>query len=158
MMYAGLPGQRRVNRLQSLRDSLKLYFVMCRFAVLSFATAAIDNVAFLAAYALLAKIAPSQAVGRAVAVLFNYGVARRAVFFSEARHSEALPRYLLLVIVNGFVSYALLTFLHKRFEWNVVICKMVAETLLFCANFAVQREFVFARRRPQLGSEAAEWE
>ena len=58
-------------------------------------------------------------MGRLVAMFFNYGMARKAVFLSRAPHHQTLPRYALLVLVNGFVSYALLdipahTVRHRR--------------------------------------------
>ena len=58
-----------------------------------------------------------------MAMFFNYGMARRAVFLSRAPHRQTLPRYALLVLVNGFVSYALLTFLNTRFGMDVMGAK-----------------------------------
>ena len=89
------------------------------------------------------RIGFAQIVGRLVAMLFNYGMARRAVFLSRAPHHQTLPRYALLVLVNGFVSYALLTFLHTRFGMDVITSKISAELLLFCAEFRSAARFRF---------------
>ena len=124
---------------------------------MSLATAIVDNLVFVAAYALLGRIAVAQGVGRAVAIAFNYGTARRAVFLSRARHSETLPRFLALVVVNGFVSYAVLMYLHTRFGVSVIASKLIAEGLLFCANFALQRDFVFTRRTVN-AARATDWD
>lgn len=134
------------SHFQPLRDSVKIYFVLFRFALLSAVTTVIDNVTFVLAFASFGNIAMAQATGRAVAVVFNYSAARRAVFLSRAPHRETLPRYLLLVIANGLLSYAGLTFLHAWLEWNVIASKICAEALLFLANFALQRDFVFTRK------------
>jgi glycosyltransferase involved in cell wall biosynthesis len=134
------------SHFNPVRDSMKIYFVLFRFALLSLATAVVDNLVFVAAYALLGRVAFAQGIGRVVAIAFNYGTARRAVFLSRAKHSETLPRFLALVVVNGFVSYAVLMYLHTRFGMSVIASKLIAEGLLFCANFALQRDFVFTRK------------
>lgn len=134
------------SHFNPLFDSMRVWFVLLRFALLSLATAALDNLIFLAAFAATGSIAQSQAVGRAGAVLFNYSAARRAVFLSRERHHTLMPRYILLVIVSGLASYALILLLRSLFAWPVAAAKMTAESALFIANFAIQREFVFRRR------------
>ena len=145
------------SHFNPVRDSMKIYFVLFRFALLSLATAVVDNVVFLAAFSVAGSIGLAQVSGRLVAMFFNYGMARRAVFLSRAPHRQTLPRYALLVLVNGFVSYALLTFLNTRFGMDVIGSKISAELLLFCANFALQRDFVFTRKREQVIS-ATDWD
>jgi putative flippase GtrA len=134
------------SHFQPIRDSLKIYFVLFRFALLSLMTAVIDNIIFLLAFASFGQIALAQAAGRLVAVLFNYGAARRAVFLSRAPHRDTLWRYLLLVTVNGIAAYAGITYLHTRFGWKVLTSKICVEAGLFVVNFALQRDFVFTRR------------
>jgi glycosyltransferase involved in cell wall biosynthesis len=145
------------SHFNPVRDSMKIYFVLFRFALLSLATAIVDNIVFAVAFAAAGKIGLAQIVGRLVAMLFNYGMARRAVFLSRAPHQQTLPRYALLVLVNGFVSYALLTFLNTRFGMDVITSKISAELLLFCANFALQRDFVFTRKR-EPEARATDWD
>jgi putative flippase GtrA len=146
------------SHFNPVRDSMKIYFVLFRFALLSLATAIVDNVVFVAAYALLGRIGVAQGIGRAFAIVFNYSTARRAVFLSRAKHSETLPRFLALVIVNGFVSYAVLMYLHTRFGTTVIASKLIAEGLLFCANFALQRDFVFTRRNEGSSTHVTDWD
>ena len=90
-------------------------------------------------------MAASQALGRLVAVAFNYSMVRRAVFFSKLRHASVLPEYLLLVCVSGAASYAGIQMLSSRFHLQLLPAKLLVETLLFFANFAIQRDFIFGR-------------
>jgi SAM-dependent methyltransferase len=90
-----------------------------------------------------------------VAVLVNYGAARRAVFLSRERHRILLPRYLLLVLASGGASYALIQGLRAALGWPVMGAKLAAESVLFIANFAIQRDFVFRRGLP---SRATDWD
>jgi glycosyltransferase involved in cell wall biosynthesis/SAM-dependent methyltransferase len=145
------------SHFHPLRDSMKIGFVLFRFGLLSALTSVLDNAVFALAFAFGGKVAAAQIAGRCVAMAFNYVSARRAVFLSRDSHAQALPRYILLVLANGFVSYALLTFLNHKLGTGVVTSKIIAELCLFCASFALQRDFVFTRRRPNTPS-ATDWD
>lgn len=134
------------SHFNPLFDSMRVSFVLLRFTLLSLATAVLDNLVFLAAFAKTGSVAQSQVIGRGGAVLFNYHAARRAVFLSRERHGTLIPRYILLVIASGVASYALILLLRSVWALPVVAAKMTAESILFIANFVIQREYVFRRR------------
>ena len=138
------PGN-RTSHFNPLIDSMKIYFVLLRFSSVSLMTAALDTLVFYLAYRRLGNVAASQALGRLVAVAFNYSMVRRAVFFSKLRHASVLPKYLLLVCVSGAASYAGIQLLNSRFHVQLLPAKLLVETLLFFANFAIQRDFIFGK-------------
>ena len=138
------PGN-RTSHFNPLIDSMKIYFVLLRFSSVSLMTAALDSLIFYLAYRRLGNLALSQALGRAVAVAFNYSMVRRAVFFSKLQHASVLPKYLLLVCLSGTASYAGIQFLNSRFHIQPLPAKLLVETLLFFANFAIQRDFIFGK-------------
>jgi hypothetical protein len=90
-----------------------------------------------------------------VAVAFNYSMVRRAVFFSKLRHAAVLPKYLLLVCLSGGASYAGIQLLNSRFRIQPLPAKLMVETLLFFANFAIQRDFIFGKSPGESGRRAA---
>lgn len=137
----------RSSHFDPLFDSLRIYYVLLRFSGLSALTALLDNAVFLVAHHFTGSIAGSQAVARLAAMTFNYAGARDFVFHSQQRHAAVFLKYVLLVAANGFVSYQLLTFLHERFGVGVAAAKITAETLLFLASFAIQRDWVFTQKR-----------
>lgn len=143
------------SHFNPLFDSMRIYFVLFRFGMLSLLTAVLDNAVFFLAYRALGSIAASQALARGVAVLFNYTSARRAVFLSREPHPIVLPKYLALVAASGLASYGLIRLLHEAAGLPVMASKLTAETLLFALNFLVQRDFVF-KRKPQVG--ATDWD
>ncbi|MFB3776958.1 MAG: glycosyltransferase [Bryobacteraceae bacterium] len=143
------------SHFNPLTDSMRVWFVLLRFTLLSLATSVLDNVVFLAAFLASGSILPSQVAGRAGAVLFNYPAARRAVFLSHERHSRLLVRYLLLVAASGAASYALMALIRTSIAWPVSAAKMIAESILFPVNFVLQREYVFRRGRT---SYTTDWE
>ena len=77
---------------------------------------------------------------------FNYAAVKRAVFYSGQSVSHTLPKYLALVCVSGVVSYLLIKGLVMFTPLPVIAAKLVAEPLVFLANFAIQRDFIFAVR------------
>ncbi len=148
----------RSSHFHPLVDSMRVYFLLLRFSVLSLATAALDNVVFAAAYSATGSIGQSQIAGRLVAMIFNYLGARQAVFHSRQRHAVVLPKYVLLVVSNGLLSYVLIQFLHQRMGVATLPSKLVAEGVLFIASFAIQRDFVFTRMRRKPGLKATDWD
>jgi len=128
-------------------DSMRIYFLLFRFSVLSVLTAVLDNVVFALTLPHTRNIGQSQIAGRFVAMVFNYLGARRVVFHSQQRHAVVLPKYVFLVVVNGFLSYALIQLFIRLLGLSAIPAKLTAEGLLFIANFAIQRDFVFTRRK-----------
>ena len=136
----------RASHFNPLFDSMRIYFVLLRFSILSFLTAVVDNLVFFAAFHVTGSIAQSQVTGRLVAILFNYTSARRVVFLSRQSHRIVLPRYLLLVLASGLLSYSLIRLFTSVFSMDVMLAKPLAEGLIFIVNFAIQRDFVFTKR------------
>jgi SAM-dependent methyltransferase len=71
-----------------------------------------------------------------------------------------LPKYVLLVLVNGLLSYGLIVALHSRLGLPAIVAKLCAEGFLFAANFIIQRDFVFTRKKASgsaAGGGATDW-
>ncbi len=133
----------RSSHFHPIRDSLKVYFVFLRFLTLSLVTAGLDLVAFTVTYMGSSNILASTAAARVVAGTFNFYVARRLVFRSRGAPQTEFLKYVLLVVCLMAVSYGLLTGLVVFLGLGVFVAKIVAETTLFVASFAVQRVLVF---------------
>jgi len=63
---------------------------------------------------------------------------------------------LLLGAANVCVSYSVVSFVTARFPVGVMPAKVLTESFLFIANFALQRDFVFARRSPAIAPPMAD--
>jgi putative flippase GtrA len=146
----------RSSHFRPVADSMRIYFLLFRFSLLALLTAALDNIVFAAAFALTGSIGRSQIAGRAVAMVFNYLGAHRAVFHSKQRHATVLPKYVLVVVANGLLSYVLIRLLHAQFGLPTMAAKLSAEGLLFLLNFAIQRDLVFTKRNES--PRATDWD
>jgi putative flippase GtrA len=121
------------------RDS----FAVLRFGAASLVSAVVDNVIFYLVFRASGFIALAQLTARCFSVLFNYALVRSSVFRSIQPHGFLLPRYLALVTLNALLSYAGIRLITASSHISVPIAKMLAETLLFLFNFALQRAWVF---------------
>lgn len=131
------------SHFNPLLDSVRIYFVLFRFTVLSFLTAIVDNSVFFLVHSMTGMLGLSQVIGRATAILFNYRSVRRAVFLSSEPHHVLLPKYIILVLANGLLSYSLIRALHDNFAVPILAAKIAVESILFFVNFVIQRDFIF---------------
>jgi len=136
------PGNKS-SHFNPVVDSMKIYFVLLRFGSVSLLTALLDNLVFYLAYRQTGHVLASQVLGRVLAVCFNYTMVRSSVFYSHQRHKTVLPKYLLLVLASGSVSYGGIRLLGATLGMPAVPAKVLVETILFFVNFAVQRLFIF---------------
>jgi putative flippase GtrA len=142
-----IPAQPGVQpRPQYLRDSMRTHILLLRFCATSLATAVIDNGVFYLVFYATGTIFGAQIVARAVSVLFNYRFVRSTVFCSDKGHHTLLPRYLALAAANVALSYLGIRLLSAYTPLSVFVSKIVAETILFVANFTIQRAFIFTHR------------
>ena len=125
---------------------MRTHVVLLRFCVLSFTTAILDNVVFYLVFRATGSILGAQTAGRIVSVAFNYRFVRSTVFCSDKSHHSLLPRYMALVVANALLSYAGIRLLTYFTPLSVIVSKIVAETILFVANFTIQRAFIFTHR------------
>jgi putative flippase GtrA len=139
----------RASHFNPLIDSTRVYFVFVRFCAVSVLTALLDNFAFLLLLLAGASLVTSQAGARLIAGLFNYTSNKIAAFRSRAPMRVSLPRYCIVVAASGTVSFALITVLVKMAGMAVMPAKLLTEMLLFFANFAVLRDYVFLRNLPE---------
>lgn len=132
----------RSSHFNPVFDSMRIYFVLLRFASASMMTAVIDNIVFLTMFHMWGYILPCQLLGRAAGGSFNYYVNKNRVFHSPVGNTLALPKYWLTVLGFAGLSYALIRVLHSM-GMPVPWAKITAETALFGLGFVVQRDLIF---------------
>ncbi len=135
------------SHFNPLLDSVRIYFVLFRFTVLSLLTAIVDNSVFFLVHYLTGMLGLSQLLGRVTAILFNYRSVRRAVFLSSEPHHVLFPKYILLVLANGLIAYSLIRLLHENFSTPILFAKISVESVMFFVNFIIQRDFIFKSKK-----------
>jgi len=131
------------SHFRAVRDSMKIYSVFTRFLLISFTTFLIDVVVFSIVDWTTNNIALSMVIARLVAGVYQFTVVRGFVFKSNRSVVSSAFWYTLLVAASGLVSYALITAATLVSSVDVVVLKVVSETLLIIANFSIQRLLIF---------------
>jgi glycosyltransferase involved in cell wall biosynthesis len=139
------------SHFDPLLDSARIYFVLLRFTLVAVFTAALDFSVFSTVLTLSESTLQAQIGARAVALLFNYFALRRIVFYSDRRHKVVFPSYVLVVACSGTVAYAMLRLFMHEFAMPALAAKACAELLVFLANFAVLREYIFFPKKDAQG-------
>ena len=131
------------SHFNPLRDSMRIYFVLLRFALTSMSTAIIDNLVFVLLFQWTGGLAVSQAGARLVAMTFNFVTVKRLVFRSRGQQRRQLAAYMVLVVLSGTASFGLIRALVAFAGMNVLRAKLLAEGFLFFGNFLIQRDVIF---------------
>ncbi len=141
------------SHFNPLFDSMRIYFVLFRFASVSLCTAGLDNLLFTAVYASTSSLITSQICARLVSMLFNFLIVKKVVFKSQGRQLQQLLGYVALVAVSGTVSFGLIRMFVTHFGFAILPAKLCAESILFLANFLIQRDVIFSRGNKPIQAE-----
>jgi len=138
----------RASHFNPVLDSMRIYFVLFRYVIVSLLTALVDNAMFAAVFLVRPDIMAAMIGGRLVACLFNFCMNRTTVFYSRNPLGSSMIRYLGLVFFSGTIGYFLIDWAVRAGLAGAIPAKITVESLLFIFNFAVQRVFVFPPAAP----------
>ncbi|MBI5675811.1 MAG: bifunctional glycosyltransferase family 2/GtrA family protein [Nitrospirae bacterium] len=134
----------RASHFNPLIDSMKIYFLLIRFAFSSFFAASMDLVVFAVSYNFIFKsLLSSIILGRLIASVINFSVNRRIVFHSSDSILKTVIKYYALTASIMVLAFSMISTMVNQFEMNVFLAKVLAEILLFMASFSIQRDFIF---------------
>ncbi len=137
------------SHFNPLVDSLKIYFVFFRFSLSSLSCAFIDFSLFALIYAVSANLLLSIVCSRLISATVNFLLARELVFKSGGKVGSQIIQYVGLAATILTVNYLAMSVLLENLEINVLLAKVLVETTLFFASFAIQNIFIFKRAKPE---------
>jgi putative flippase GtrA len=132
---------------------MRIYFVLLRFSAVSLATAGLDNGIFILSMHFLPQVAACLAIGRMLAGTFQFVASRRGVFHSRVPVASALPKFCVLVLLSGTLSYLLVEGLVRYGSTRIIPAKLLVESILFAFSFILQRDLVFTPASPTSSDE-----
>jgi glycosyltransferase involved in cell wall biosynthesis len=133
----------RSSLFNPLIDSMKIYFILMRFAFSSIFASIIDFFVFMLSYKITFSVLLSIAIARLISSIINFSINRRITFHNQTKILNVIIKYYILLIFMGFLSYILIQVLVTQLSFNIGIAKILAETSLFLVSFTIQRDFVF---------------
>ena len=149
--------ENRTSHFNPIKDSIKIYMIFGKFLFSSLSSSVVDLVLFSvfcylfksAAWGPVSYITAATVGARVLSAFYNYSLNYKVVFQSESSVGASLPRYVLLAIVQMGLSALLVNWLYPFFGGAEVFVKVPVDVLLFFASFAIQREFVYAKREKE---------
>lgn len=133
----------RESHFRPLYDSLKIYFVLLRYALASASAAATDLFSFWIIFGSTQQIVLSNMSARLISLWVQLALLQGFVFRRKINF-RIFVEYIALVMVSGLLSSGLQVQLLQLV--NVpLLTKIVADTLVFLFNFLFIRDFIFGR-------------
>lgn len=128
-------------------DSLRIYFLVARYALSSIATTTVDLIVFAASIYMGVGIVLANLIGRSIALFVQYSLLGSFVF----RRPGGVIRFfffVLYVLVIGFISGLLQVSLPLASSIGPFGAKIVIETCVYIFNFLFLRDILFSKRKP----------
>ncbi|MBI5322704.1 glycosyltransferase [Bradyrhizobium sp.] len=140
----------KTSHFRPLIDSVRIYVVLLRFMTVALVSAIVDNLIFLSLLQASTDVMYAEFLARCLTVPLNFILLRKFVFYSALDLRQVLPRYL-GVVAAFFCLSVIFVSIRTANGFSAVSAKLFVESLLFFANFIIQRDYVFANRRRRHG-------
>lgn len=137
----------QTSKFNPLKDSFIIYKLFAKYILSSISSFVIDIILFNIILTFLnGKSVPNSIiiatiVARIISSLCNFAINARMVFKNMS--NKSLIRYVILVIIQMFVSGFCVNYLSRFIPIDVTFVKIVVDAIIFIVNFVIQREFVF---------------
>lgn len=146
--------ENKASHFNPLLDSVRIYKEIIKFSLSSLSCSGIDIGLFSLAYWLLSSnnvpwpLLGATVFARIISSTVNFTLNKKIVFQSKAAVVTQAVKYYLLCGVQMLCSWLLLEGFTMAGLGNVVILKVLADTILFFISFTIQRVFIFGRKMP----------
>lgn len=133
------------SHFNPLFDSLRIYFIFIRFCFVSISSFLLDFSLFALLYHYTNDSVLSVLGARLFSVPFNFLLNKNISFKYKQNIFRAATLYLALSLIIAFSSLQMMNLIHYL-GLNIYVSKILAEFLIFIANFFTQYLLVFSRR------------
>ena len=132
------------SHFNPLKDSIKIYSPFFKFGMSSVLSALLDFILLVFIKLMTSNLFLGVVGARLCSGTFNYIMNKKYVFSRGNRENEQICfyKYVLLACILMFMNYITLNYL-CTIGINLVLGKIITETILFMFSFLVQRRYVF---------------
>lgn len=145
------------SHYDAIRDSWRIFKVMIKFMLSSFASLLIDLGIFYLVMRFFGAAAGEYAellatvVARAISSFFNFNANNSMVFENKKGYKRAMLRYYCLCIPQMLVSAGLVTLINglsaNSLPIIATVIKFAVDMVLFFISYYIQREWVFSQKK-----------
>ena len=133
------------SHFNPLFDSLRIYFIFIRFCFVGISSFLLDFSLFVLFYHYSNDSVLSVIGARVISVPFNFFLNKNIAFKYNQHFFRPATLYLALSLVIALSSLQMMKWIHNL-GLNIYSSKILAEFLIFIANFLIQYLLVFSRR------------
>lgn len=144
----------KASHFNPLLDSARIYKELLKFSFSSLLCSIVDIGLFTLVFRMFSlfntpwPLLGATSCARLISSGINFTLNRKLVFQSKESNLFQAAKYYLLCCVQMLCSWLLLEGLTSLGLGNIILLKILADTLLFVISFCVQRIFVFGRSVP----------
>ncbi|MCX6170077.1 MAG: glycosyltransferase [Ignavibacteriales bacterium] len=127
-------------------DSIRIYYIFIKYSASSISASIVDFIIFSLVYYSTYNITASIFIARLVSSLINFMVNKTYVFSIKGNSGITLLKYYLLLLVSATTALLVIKNLLLPIGINIIVAKILTETLLFFMNYQLQRSIVFTKK------------
>jgi putative flippase GtrA len=138
-------NENKSSHFNPIVDSMRIYFIFIRYCSSSFLSVIIDYIFFSASSYWGAPLWEAIICGRFAAISIGFGLNKKLVFRSKGIWYWEFIRYLTVVILFAIIVYFAIQLLNNNFGINILVSKLIVESVLFFCGFAISNIFIFSK-------------
>ena len=141
-----------LSHFNPLKDSIRIYKLFAKYIIASVSSFLLDILLYAFLVSLLptvkwggiTEIVIATIIARLISSAYNFAINSKMVF--KSKNNNSLIKYLILCIVQMFISAFAVSELYMLLHINSTLIKVIVDTIIFIINFVIQREWVFKKK------------
>ena len=136
------------SHFNPLKDSLRIYACILKFACSSLICFGIDYVLFQLLRTFIPLTWVSNLLARIVSASVNFTLNKKLVFKGNEKTLPAVLKYAALAVFIYLIDTAILALLYEKLGWSRYVVKIISGLLGYLISFSVQGRIVYRKQKP----------
>ena len=135
------------SHFNPLKDSLRIYACILKFACSSLICFGIDYVLFQLLRTFIPLTWVSNLLARIVSASVNFTLNKKLVFKGNEKTLPAVLKYAALAVFIYLIDTAILALLYEKLGWSRYVVKIISGLLGYLISFSVQARIVYRKQK-----------
>lgn len=135
------------SHFNPLKDSLRIYACILKFACSSLICFGIDYVMFQLLRTFIPLTWVSNLLARIVSASVNFMLNKKLVFKGNEKTLPAILKYAALAVFIYLIDTAILALLYEKLGWSRYVVKIISGVLGYLISFPVQGRIVYRKQK-----------
>lgn len=135
------------SHFNPLKDSLRIYACILKFACSSLICFGIDYVLFQLLRTFIPLTWVSNLLARIVSASLNFTLNKKLVFKGNEKTLPAVLKYAALAVFIYLIDTAVLALLYERLGWSRYVVKIISGMIGYLISFPVQGRIVYRKQK-----------